>query len=107
MVNPQIVAGFHTMWDTFPERARLIRKDRTVLAVNKAAAEQGMQTGVRCVDTPPKEAHAGCLANLALKEHQAKYQLTVDRKRLRFWIPVDGCDDLYVHFSISVEDFLK
>lgn len=100
-----IVEMFHAMWDSFPSRVRLIRKDRTVLAVNRAAKEMGMEVGVRCLDNPPDPmAHAGCLANLALKEKTAKYSLTKNGKRLRFWIPVEGVEDVYVHFSIEVND---
>ncbi|MDL2233541.1 hypothetical protein LJC63_08210 [Ruminococcaceae bacterium OttesenSCG-928-L11] len=102
-VDATIIAAFHAMWDSFPTRARLIQKDRTVLAVNKAAAAQGNQVGVRCVEEPPKEGHAGCLANQALRERTACYGLTNNKKRLRFWIPVEGCDDVFVHFSIPTE----
>lgn len=96
----RIIEAFHTLWDTFPERVRLIRKDRTVLAVNKAAQALGMKTGVRCVDQPPVEGHIGCLANASLKDGAGKYGVTPNGARLRFWIPVSGRDDLYVHFSI-------
>jgi len=56
------------MYGNFPARARLIKKDRTVLAVNKISSDEGFTVEVRCIDTSPKEAHTGCLANLALKE---------------------------------------
>ena len=36
-VPEEVLKAFHMMWDSFPQHARLIHKDRTVLAVNKAA----------------------------------------------------------------------
>ena len=102
----KIIESFHFMWDTFPERARLIDQHKNVLAVNKAGETLGMETGVRCCDAPPVELHRGCLANLALREHKGEYSLTADKKRLRFWLPVAECDDLYVHFSIPMTELL-
>ncbi len=95
-----IIESFHLLWDAFPERVRLIKKDRTVVASNPAAINEGFITGLRCIDTPPKEAHAGCLGNKALIDKIAQHALSVDGKRMRFWIPVTGSDDLFVHFSI-------
>lgn len=98
-----IIESFHLLWDSFPERVRLIKKDRTVLAVNPASEREGFVEGVRCIDTPPKEAHAGCLANKALTDKVAQHALSVDGKRMRYWIPVTGSDDLFIHFSIPKE----
>lgn len=103
MVDEKIIESFHRMWDTFPERARLIHRDRTVLAVNRRAAEMGMKVGARCIDDPPLEAHRGCMAAAALKEGEGRYGLNPQGTRIRFWIPVDGCKDVYVHFSIPTD----
>lgn len=100
MVDAGIVESFHRMWDNFPERARLIHRDRTVLAVNKAAAVAGFAPGERCVDALPRGSHAGCLADQALRERRGLYNLSVGGNRLRFWVPVEGCDDVYVHLSL-------
>lgn len=100
------IESFHMLWNSFPIRARLIQKDRTVIAVNRAAEAEGMTTGVRCIDTPPKESHAGCLANSALSEHCGKCAMNRAGDRLRFWIPVEGFDDLFVHFSVP-ESYLR
>lgn len=102
MTDEEMIRSFHAMWGNFPERARLIQKDRTVLAVNKAAEAEGLAVGVRCIDTPPKEAHAGCLATLSLKEGQGKRRLSVDGKKMRYWLPVEGRGDVYVHFSVPI-----
>lgn len=103
MENEKIIESFYAMWNHFPQRARLIRRDRTVIAVNKAAAAKGNAVGVRCIEEPPQEGHAGCLANQALKERTGKYDLNRVNKRIRFWIPVEGSDDLFVHFSVASE----
>ena len=86
MTDEVLIESFHAMWNNYPYMVRLIRKDRIVLAVNKASAAAGLATGVLCSATGPKEAHMGCLANLALKEKIGKHQLTGDGARLKFWI---------------------
>ncbi|MCI8616075.1 hypothetical protein D7V94_18395 [Parablautia intestinalis] len=98
MNEEKIIEMFHVMWDNFPTRARLIRKDRHVLAVNKIAAKEGFVTGVRCIDQPPVEAHRGCEANLALREHRGRLKYTED-ETLIFWAPLEGCEDVYIHGS--------
>ena len=100
----KIIEKFHTMYGNFPARARLIKKDRTVLAVNKISSDEGFTVGVRCIDTSTKEAHAGCLANLALKEQSGKYKLSADKKRMPFWVPIDNFDDVFVHFSVPMPE---
>lgn len=99
MTEEQMIAMFHALWDNFPSRARLIRRDRRVLAVNKVAAAEGLTTGVRCIDQPPVEAHRGCLANLALREHHGKIKFADDGTVI-FWAPLEGCEDVYVHGSL-------
>ncbi len=101
MDTGKVIESFHLMWDNFPERARLIRKDRTVLAVNKFAASIGMEPGVRCIDAGPREAHAGCLANKALQQGCGMY--LCGGARVPFWVPVEGAEDLYVHFSLPAD----
>lgn len=99
-VSQEVIRAFHMMWDTFPERARLIHKDRTVPAVNRAAEKIGMTAGDHCYDGRPRSAHRGCLANRALRENTGMYSASPEGARMPFWIPVDGVPDVYVHFSI-------
>ena len=99
-VPQNVIDAFHMMWDTFPERARLIHKDRTVLAVNRAAEKIGMTAGSHCYDGSPRRAPRGCLANKALRENAGMYSASPEGTRMPFWIPVDGVPDVYVHFSI-------
>lgn len=105
MTDANLIESFHAMWDCFPMRARLIRKDRCVMAVNLAAAREGMTAGERCIDRPPREGHAGCQANRALCAMQGLSALSPDGQRLRFWVPVVGAEDVFVHFSIPAAAF--
>lgn len=100
MEEQKMIEMFHTMYDNFPTRVRLIRKNREVLAVNKIAEAEGLRPGVRCVEQPPLEAHRFCKANQALKEHRGKFYFAEDG-RIMFWAPLEGCDDVYVHGSIQ------
>ena len=99
MEDQKMIEMFHAMYDNFPTRARLIRKNREVLAVNKIAEAEGLRAGVRCVDQPPPEAHRFCRANQALKEHRGKFYFAEDGT-VMFWAPLEGCDDVYVHGSL-------
>ncbi len=94
------VEMFHALWDNFPSRARLIHKSRRVLAVNKAAAAEGLSAGARCSDLPPKEAHRKCQANQALAEHSGRL-FFAENGAVIFWAPLEGFADLYVHGSIK------
>ena len=105
MTDETLIENFHAFWNNYPYMVRLIRKDRVVLAVNKASASAGFATGELCSAAGPKEAHAGCLSNLALKEKVGKHQLTADGSRLKFWIPVEGREDVFVHFSVPSIEF--
>ena len=105
MTDEKLIECFHAMWNNYPYMVRLIRKDRIVLAVNKASAAAGLCVGELCSAVGLKEAHAGCLANSALKEKQGKHQLTGDGLRLKFWIPIEGREDVFVHFSVPSDEF--
>ena len=96
-IPEEVINAFHMMWDTFPEHARLIHKDRTVLAVNKAAEKLGMTIGTPCYAFAPNRSHSICLANQALKENVGKYRVAAVAPRMAFWIPVAGVPDVYVH----------
>ena len=45
MEDLELLNVFHAFWDAFPSPVRLIRRDRMVLAVNKAAASLGQRAG--------------------------------------------------------------
>jgi hypothetical protein len=100
MTDQKLVESFKMMWDSFPTMVRLIQKDRTVLAVNKAAEKGGCTVGFKCFDGSDKDKHKGCKANLALKERQGVYQVFPEMSLVCFWIPVEGYEDVYVHFAV-------
>lgn len=102
MKEQSVIEHFHEMWDAFPARARLIRRDRLVLAVNLYAEAEGMKAGERCCDRPPAESHRHCLANQALDAHKGMTKTRPDGVVV-FWLPVAGCDDLYVHGLIGTK----
>ena len=103
------IRNFHSQWDNFPFSVMLIRKDRTIVAVNAAAQGVGVIEGVRCCDLGTKESHNVCMANCALKEQKAQrltgyfddYKMVLDT----YWIPVAGEEDLYIHFSIDITEY--
>ncbi len=96
-IPEEVINAFHMMWDTYPVHARLIHKDRTVIAVNKAGEKMGMTVGVRCFEQSPNRDHSSCLANQALKENTGMYRVAPSAPRMAFWIPVAGVPDVYVH----------
>jgi hypothetical protein len=69
----KVIEAFHLMWDFFPEPVRLIAKNRTVLAINRAAEKGGFQLNVKCSSMPPLEAHRKCKANAALSTKESQY----------------------------------
>lgn len=102
MDEQKVIEMFHMMYDNFPTRVRLIRKNREVLAVNKIAEAEGLEAGVRCVDQPPIEGHRNCKANQALKENRGEFYFAEDGT-VMFWAPLEGCQDIYVHGSLHKE----
>lgn len=110
-VDQKTVDAFYQQWDNFPEFAALIRKDRRVIALNKAARDMGFPQGIRCVEIGGPEVHKECLANKALEERTAK-SLLVNSKMpgskttmITYWLPLSDKDDLYVHCNIDITKF--
>jgi hypothetical protein len=76
MTDPQTLAriaeAFELMWGNFPDPTLLVQRDRTILAVNDAAARQGMEPGRKCFSYNPDPrdvengACTGCQADQAL-----------------------------------------
>ncbi|MDR0609650.1 MAG: hypothetical protein LBG58_06025 [Planctomycetaceae bacterium] len=75
------------------------------MAINKAAEMEGCIIGCKCFDGTPIELHKVCKSNVALKERKGVYEIIAEQSRMAFWIPVEGCDDVYVHFSIRSDVF--
>ena len=53
------------MWDNFPEAVMITQKSREIVAVNKKAAEYGVQVGIKCSSMGKPESHKGCQCNKA------------------------------------------
>lgn len=100
MVNEKVIEAFHMMWDSFPGAVRLIHKNRTILAANELARKLGFEEGVVCIKVGAPEAHKGCKANAALATKTAQ-TATSGGGKIRYWLPVKDCDDVYVHFTID------
>lgn len=115
MANHQISAeirkNFHLFCDNFPFPVMLIHKDRTILAVNKTAEEEGYPTGIRCIELGEKEHHKGCLAKQALTEQTARravgYAEFSGTVLDSYWIPLAGSENLYLHFAQDISKWAK
>jgi hypothetical protein len=108
-ISDEILRNFHLFYDNFPFPAMLTHKDRTILDVNRKAAEIGYQAGVRCVDLGKKEHHKGCLANKALSEQVATrvvaYFDVAGAVLDSYWIPLAGSDELFVHYGADITEW--
>jgi hypothetical protein len=108
-ISPELDKNFHLFWDNYPFPVMLVRKDRTIVALNKVATALGCVPGTRCVDIGKKEDHCGCQANQALQQQEAKrvvaYQASYAMVLDSYWIPLAGVDDLYLHFSADITEY--
>ncbi len=99
-----VIEAFHLMWGNYPDPASLVHKSRMVAAVNKAHEKLGvLKPGMNCARLGAPEAHRGCKAEQALASGEAAYAYMMKdgRERLAFWLPLDGCPEYYVHFSVG------
>lgn len=103
-VDEKLIEAFHLMYDHYPEAAQLAHKSKRIVALNPACEAIGRQVGMICAKHGPPEAHKGCLANKAIKEHAAMRTTPTapvpgQPQYCVFWLPVDGYPDYYIHFS--------
>lgn len=102
-----LIEAFHLMYDHYPESAMLILKDKTIMAVNPAAAAIGRIPGDPCTKLGSPDMHAGCLADRAMNEQKAMFKA----KHLQnvditlFWLPVCGYPGCYIHFVAGTCNF--
>ncbi len=111
-VDPHILESFRLMWNLYPGPVMLIHKDREILALNKAAKELGISAGIKCHSLYPSETPCpGCLANAALKQGEAKRKAAYSEQFQQFldgfWVPLDGVDDVYVHFGNDITQYVR
>jgi hypothetical protein len=96
----ELMNAFYLMWESFPGTARLIRKDRTILASNAFAKRVGFVPDVKCVMVGSPEIHKGCRVNEMFRT--GSYQVVKSENgTLRYWLPVPGHDDVYVHVTFN------
>jgi len=101
--DEEIKRAFHATWDRFPGLARLIGSDHTVLAANPFAEAQGFTEGACCAKVGDPKIHRKCGLSTMMKEHRAVTDSVIPG-RVRGWVPVDGRDDLCVHFAVFVPE---
>jgi len=101
--DEEIISAFHATWDRFPGLARLIRSDHVVLAANPFAEAQGFTEGACCAKVGDPKIHRMCGLSTMMKEHRAVTDSVIPG-RVRGWVPVDGRDDLCVHFAVFVPE---
>lgn len=108
-ISDEILRNFHLFYDNFPFPVILAHKDRTIMDVNKKAAEVGYPTGIRCIDMGEKENHKSCLANKALSEQTATrlvaYFDFTGTVLDTYWIPLAGCEEYYVHYGADITEW--
>jgi hypothetical protein len=108
-VSEETRRNFHLFWDNFPTAVILVYKDRTIIEANKFAKERGYPTGIRCVDMGEKKHHAGCKANVMLREKVAvrdvAYYDFLGQVADSYWIPLAGAEDFYVHFATDITEY--
>ena len=103
MIDEKVIEAFHMMYDSFPAPVRLIHKNRKVLAVNEMAASRGMEVGPHCFAFGNPESHKACNANLALSSDKGQRMDIEATGKIKFWSPVRGCPDVFVHFNIPAK----
>lgn len=105
-IDKEIIKAFHQMWDTFPGMARLIRRDFMIIAANPIARESGFSEGVKCINVGVRELHKGCRSALMMKSKIGQLDRP-EAGKVRGWLPVEGFDDIYVHFTLFVPEINK
>ncbi len=104
----ELTQAFQMMWGNYHEPVRLIHRSFRVVAGNAAYLNMSGQIGEKCNATNP-ELHRGCQAMASLKEKKTKFHTTSFNgvEWISYWVPVDGCDDYFVHFTNSMNEFLE
>ena len=103
MSNEEIIRAFHLMWDNFPEAVMITQKSREIVAVNKKAAEFGLQVGVKCSSIGAPENHRGCQCNAACDTGEVQictYEGAFG-KAYGYWIPIPEKPEWIIHFGIG------
>lgn len=103
MSNEEIIRAFHLMWDNFPEAVMITQKSREIVAVNKKAAEYGLQVGIKCSMVGKPENHKGCQCNAACDTGEpvcCTYEGNFG-KAYGYWIPIPEKPEWIIHFGVG------
>lgn len=103
MSNEDIIRAFHLMWDNFPEAVTITQKSREIVAVNKKAAEFGLQPGVKCSSIGKPENHKGCQCDKAVDTGEAQFCTYEGNfgKAYGYWIPIPEKPEWVIHFGVG------
>lgn len=111
-VKPATIASFKTMWNRYPQAVVLLNKSRDVLAVNKFAEGLGIPAGGKCFAFSGRDnICAGCKGNAALHKsttmRDVSYSEALGQCLDTYWIPVEGEDDVFVHFGNDISEYVR
>ena len=109
MVPDHVLSAFNMMWDLFPEPVMLLHRNRAILATNSLARGMGVPLGIKCHQLNPEAGgdHCqACKANAALNSGKAVVETSEQAGRpiQGYWVPVQGHEDLYLHFGIGMRE---
>ena len=111
-VSEEIINGFYQQWELFPDFVALIRKDRTIIALNKAARDMGYSQGIKCDEESGKELNNACMADSALEEGTTISKIITSKMPepestlIAYWMPLQDETDLYIHFIIDITGYV-
>jgi hypothetical protein len=103
----EVVRAFHMMWGDYPSPVTLIKKDRTVVAVNKASQLAGGTAGVKCFQQngtmcPWCKGNEMFKTGVAVRDVIKAYGIVFDS----YWIPTP-IKDLCIHFGNDITEWAK
>ena len=103
MSNDEIIRAFHLMWDNFPEAVMITQKSREIVAVNKKAAEFGLQPGVKCSSIGKPENHRGCQCDKSVDTGEVQCCTYEGQfgKAYGYWIPIPEKPEWIIHFGVG------
>lgn len=103
-----LIEAFQMMWGNYPEPVRLIHKSFRVVSGNAAYINSNGPVDVKCNATNP-ELHRGCKAMAALKDKETKIKTSImnDVQWVSYWVPVNGVEDYFVHFTNGINEYMK
>jgi rubrerythrin len=103
MNDEEIIRAFHLIWDNFPEAVMITQKSREIVALNKKAAEYGLQVGIKCSSVGKPENHKGCQCNQAADTGEAVFCTYEGAfgKAYGYWIPIPEKPEWIIHFGVG------